>query len=45
MEVEDKKGKRVSIFLIRNPIYKSAKILSPALLVIPGVIQKLSENK
>ena len=43
MEVEDKKGKRVSIFLIRYPIYKSEKIPRPALLVIPGVIQKKSK--
>ena len=45
MDARDKRGKRVSIFLIRYPIYKSSKIPRPTLLVIPGVIQKKSENK
>ena len=45
MEVEDKKRKRISIFLIRYPIYKSKKIPRQAPLVIPGVIHKKSEIK
>ena len=43
MEIENKIWKRISIFLIRYPIYKSAKILRPALLVVPRVIEKQSE--
>ena len=34
---EDKRGKKVSILLIRYPIYKSAKNSMPTLLVIPWV--------
>ena len=35
----------MSTLLIGYPLYKSSKIPRPTLLVIPGMIQKVSENK
>ena len=45
MELKDKGWIWVPIFLIGYPLYKSTKIPRPTLLVIPGMIQKVSENK
>ena len=43
MDARDKRGKMVSIFLIRYPIYKSSKIPRPTLLVIPGELEKVKK--
>ena len=42
MEAEAQGQKRVSIFLIRYPVYKSAKIPRPAFLAIPRKSQKIN---
>ena len=43
MNLKDKGWKWVPIFLIGCPLYKNSKILRQTILIIPGMIQKLSE--